>query len=257
MLLTILSLIVLLLTFASFTPQIQHVWRRRDAKGISSSYILLNLICATEHVFFGFFYIVNMREWSGFWTHHPINILDWVNFVQLTGVWAFFNVLFFLSLYFKPTSRLQKALLIAIYIFFLIISLVPLVIDATIDIFCPQKSQTAPIIVMLLVLGLYKQARASTFNLSLPGLKLQAVVFMLSAASWVLRLAFPWKAYLEQPQGHVPIYLVIPAWWQIIGFVAVDDAIFALGQGVLLWLALRRGKRLAASHPESRPLLGE
>jgi hypothetical protein len=113
-----------------------------------------------------------------------------------------------------------------------------------------------PVIVIPLILGLYKQARASSLNLSLPGLELQAVIFMLSAASWVLRLSFPWKAYLGQPQGRVPISLVIPAWWRMIGFVAVDDAIFALGQGILLWLALRREKRLAASDPERRPLLG-
>jgi hypothetical protein len=183
---------------------------------------------------------------------------------------------FFLCLYFKPISRLRKALIIAIYVFFLIISLMPLIIDATTDVFCPPQEPNCPeydrdpivlfegyhvfalvpVIGIPLILGLYKQARASSLNLSLPGLKLQAVIFMLSAGSWVLRLSFPWKAYLGQPQGRVPIYLVIPAWWRMIGFVAVDDAIFALGQGSLLWLALRREKRLAASDPERRPLLG-
>ncbi|KAF4205921.1 hypothetical protein CNMCM5878_006475 [Aspergillus fumigatiaffinis] len=217
MLLTILSLIVLLLTFASFTPQIQHVWQRRDAKGISSSYLLFNLICATEHVFFGFFWMVNMREWPGFWTHLPITVLDWVNFVQLTGVWALFNTP-------QRTSSVPPQ-----------------------EPNCPEYDRDpivlfegyhvfalVPVIVIPLILGLYKQARASSLNLSLPGLELQAVIFMLSAASWVLRLSFPWKAYLGQPQGRVPISLVIPAWWRMIGFVAVDDAIFALGQGILL-----------------------
>ncbi|PKX93913.1 uncharacterized protein P174DRAFT_512163 [Aspergillus novofumigatus IBT 16806] len=198
-----------------------------------------------------------MREWPGYWTHLPITVLDWVNCVQLTGVWA---------------------QLIAIYIFFLIISLVPLIIDAITDVFCPPDKPNCPeydrdpialfegyhlfalvpVIVTLLILGLYKQARASSLNLSSPGLKLQAMVFMLSAASWVPRLAFPWKAYLDQPQERVPIYLVIPAWWQMIGFLAVDEAMFALGQGILLWVALRREKRLAASDAERRPaVVGE
>jgi hypothetical protein len=53
--------------------------------------------------------------------------------------------------------------------------------------------------------------------------------------------------------------LIIPAWFHMIGFVAIDDAILALGQGVLavlLWLALRRERRLADSDAEREPLLG-
>lgn len=80
----------------------------------------------------------------------------------------------------------------------------PLIIDATTDVFCPPDKPNCPeydrdpivlfegyhvfalvpVIVTLLILGLYKQARASPLKLSLPWLKLQAVIFMLSAASW-------------------------------------------------------------------------
>jgi hypothetical protein len=162
-------------------------------------------------------------------------------------------------------------LIIASYVFFLI-SVVPLILQPTTDACHPGKPDCpkyygdpillfygyphfvwVPIIVTLFTLGLYKQARSSSLNLSLAGLSLQAVIFMLSAASWVFRLPFPWKALIEQPYGPVPMYLVIPAWFHMIGFVAVDDAIFALGQGVLavlLWLALRREKRLAGSDAE-------
>lgn len=156
--------------------------------------------------------------------------------------------------------------------------MVPLILQPTTDACHPEKPNCpeyygdpillfygyrhfvlVPIIVTLLILGLYKQARSSSLNLSLAGLRLQAVIFIFSAASWVFRLPFPWKTLLQQPYGRVPMYLVIPAWFHMIGFVAVDDAIFALGQGflaVLLWLALRRERRLADSDPQREPLLG-
>ncbi|KAE8375140.1 hypothetical protein BDV26DRAFT_283716 [Aspergillus bertholletiae] len=240
MLLTILSFLVLILSFASFAPQIRHVWWSKNARGILSIHLLFNLICSTEHVFFGFFYMVNSYHVPGVWSHSPINILDWVNLVQLTGVWVLFNVLFFLCLYFNPLSRLQKALIIAIYVYFLSIFLVPLIIDATTDIFCPPERPNCsimdrdplaffegfhnfyvmPITVTLLVLGFYKQAERPLLNLNITGLKLQTAIFVLSAVSWIVRLYFPWKMFLDQPWGPVPIYLVIPSWWQQVGFVA-------------------------------------
>lgn len=114
-----------------------------------------------------------------------------------------------------------------------------------------------PIITTLLILGFYEQVRQPPRNLSIIGLKLQAAIFALSAVSWILRLYFLWKTFLEQPRGPVPIYLVIPSWWQQVGFVAGDDAIFAVGQGILLRLALRQRRRGEASDAERQPLLGQ
>lgn len=31
--------------------------------------------------------------------------------------------------------------------------------------------------------------------------------------------------------------MIANAWYYMVGFVAVDDAVFALGQGMLLWLS--------------------
>ncbi|KAJ5947379.1 hypothetical protein N7466_000394 [Penicillium verhagenii] len=47
--------------------------------------------------------------------------------------------------------------------------------------------------------------------------------------------------------------MVINAWYHMVGFVAVDDAIFALGQAILLWLSLRQVRR--ADDGERQPLL--
>jgi hypothetical protein len=153
----------------------------------------------------------------------------------------------------------------------------PLIIDATTDTFCPPERPNCsvmdrdpiaffegvhnfyflPIIITLLVLGFYEQARLPLLNLNITWLKLQAVMFALSAVTWTLRLYFPWKIFLEQPRGSVPIYLVIPSWWQMVGFIASNDAIFAIGQGVLLRLALRQRRRVEAFDAERQPLLSQ
>lgn len=49
---------------------------------------------------------------------------------------------------------------------------------------------------------------------------------MLLAISWVLRVSVLWDLYLDG--GH-SIILIIDVWYHMVGFVAVDDAFFALG----------------------------
>lgn len=102
-----------------------------------------------------------------------------------------------------------------------------------------------------LVMGTFKQAHMPLQSQSLTGLKLQTAAFMLSAVSWVPRVSVPWDLYLDG--GH-PIILIINAWYHNVGFVAVNDALFALGQGILLWLSLRQIRR--AEEGERQPLLG-
>ena len=161
---------------------------------------------------------------------------------------------------------------VVIYLGFLIVSLAPVVADAVSDIFCPPHHPNCPeherdpialfqglhAVILLpflttipLVIGIIKQARMPLQTQSLTGLKLQTAAFMLSAVSWVPRVSVPWDLYLDG--GH-PIILIINAWYHMVGFVAVNDAVFALGQGILLWLSLRQ-IRLAGGG-ERQPLLG-
>lgn len=107
------------------------------------------------------------------------------------------------------------------------------------------------------MIGFYRQARKPTQNLSLIGLKLQAAIFTLSAVSWVFRLCFPWYLYREDPRGSWPLYLIFPMWYQGVGFVAIDDAAFALGQGILLYLGLQQQRRVKAADAERQPLLAQ
>lgn len=177
-----------------------------------------------------------------------------------------------LNLYHRPTSRLRKALTVVIYFGFLIISIVPIIADAVSDVFCPPHRPNCPeherdpialfqglhAVILLpfltttpLVIGIIKQARMPLKTQSLTGLKLQTAAFMLSAISWVPRVSVPWDLYLDG--GH-PIILIINAWYHMVGFVAVNEALFSLGQGILLWLSLRRSRR--AEEGERQPLLG-
>ncbi|OQD63043.1 hypothetical protein PENPOL_c010G04209 [Penicillium polonicum] len=184
--------------------------------------------------------------------------------------------LFGLGLYNSSASRLHKALTIIIYIGYLMISLVPVIIDSLTDVFCSTDKPNCPEVerdvifffmavhsnllfpfftVIPLVIGFYRQARKPTQNLNLIGLKLQAAIFTLSAISWVFRLFFPWYLYREDPRGSWPLYSILPAWYQGVGFVAIDDVTFALGQGVLLYLGLRQQRRVEAADAARQPLL--
>lgn len=176
-----------------------------------------------------------------------------------------------LNLYHRPTNRLRKPLIVVIYFGFLMVSIGPVIADAVSDIFCPPHHPNCPQIerdpialfhglhffILLpflttipLVIGIVKQARIPLQTHNITGLKFQAVAFTLSAVAWVPRVSVPWDLYLD---GTHPIILVINAWYHMVGFVTVDDAVFALGQGIFLWLSLRQIKR--AEERERQPLL--
>lgn len=96
-----------------------------------------------------------------------------------------------------------------------------------------------PIVTLLAVAALVVQAREtlsrpSSAALSLVGLAVQAAVFILLSLSWTARLVLPWDWRDVRPALHVLI-----TWYQLIGFVPVDHAVFAVVQAVLCWLATR------------------
>jgi hypothetical protein len=93
--------------------------------------------------------------------------------------------------------------------------------------------------------------------LSLVGLAAQGLVFTLVTLSWPWRLVFIWD---EIGREDVLKWAVLKAWLEVAGFVAVDYAVFALGQFVLLLMAVRRGLGhgdvSGVSAGETEPLLG-
>jgi hypothetical protein len=88
--------------------------------------------------------------------------------------------------------------------------------------------------------------------LSRVGQAAQAVVFALAAVSWVMRVRFPW----ELLDGHQVTFGVIVTWYELVGWAAVDNAVFALGQGVLLGVVSRHKVKVEeTSEGEAQPLL--
>lgn len=180
---------------------------------------------------------------------------------------------FSMAVYYSPASRAQKTKKMAIYILFLAISLIPLMIDATTNVFCSSGKVDCPVLerepmealfalhtniiqsatIALLVLSFYEQARQPVIDMSCTGLKLQVLPFAVSAVCWVFRIHIPWEMMREEIR-EPPFYVIIWVAFEIIGCAVSHDAIFAIGQAMLLWLALRRAN-VEASDAEIQPLL--
>lgn len=143
--------------------------------------------------------------------------------------------------------------MIGIYVSFLLVSLVPVLID----LWTSAKDEPyrkwggalftslhtlliIPIVTILCILAIVAQIREISSRqtpgaLSAVGLGVQAIVFGLVAVSWLGRLPFPWGE------------MGWKKWVVLVGWVTVDTAIFAVGQAVLFWLVIRRGRIGGAS----------
>jgi hypothetical protein len=84
----------------------------------------------------------------------------------------------------------------------------------------------------------------------------QGITSSLLAPSWLWRLSFPWN----EVNGDWLDWAVIKAWFQTVGFVSVDYAVFAVAQFALLLVAvrcrLRNGDISATSAGETELSLG-
>jgi hypothetical protein len=79
-------------------------------------------------------------------------------------------------------------------------------------------------------------------------LAIQAAVFAFVAISWIGRVKFPYEGFSERTWGF------LSTWFELVGWAAVDNGIFAIGQAVLLWGLLHQ-ERSGAYRAETEPLL--
>ncbi|KAJ5533118.1 hypothetical protein N7494_009670 [Penicillium frequentans] len=271
-----LRIILILLSGASYLPQLHRIWVHGNCQGISLSYLLLNLISATEQFTIGFFILVNHKGGTDLFVETPITTGDWLNLAQLTLVWALHLLLFILCLWFPPDNRtMYKFMLLTVYMLFALISIIPLFIDAIDrDFFGPPEWRNGgealfsgyhamfmnPIVTILALVALPCQARAiralpigDLKSLSLLGLQAQGVIFSAMAISWTMRVRF-----LDLSFKDVIAYgfLTLVSWYQMVGWAAVDNAVFALVQISLLCLVRNWGVvKMAVADRESEPLL--
>ncbi|KAJ5098338.1 hypothetical protein N7532_005339 [Penicillium argentinense] len=252
----------------SFAPQIWRIQKRQSIEGISLSYVLWNLISSTENVTIYIFTLVNQYDPSDktIFLHFPYSAGDWFSLAHCAVVTLLFLALFVQVLRYSD----RRTSLCIQYTAFLLISLIPLLIDGIV----PMRPWSRrfwlvgywalhsffiwPIITFLGFFSIYRQAqtiRAVPFpnSLSLHGLAVQAFVFMLLSVTWIFALPFPY----EKLEGQVNMNVLI-IWYASIGWVIVDSFVFAIGQTILLALALRR--RSSDDIPregETEPLLGD
>ncbi|KAH6873477.1 hypothetical protein B0T10DRAFT_235283, partial [Thelonectria olida] len=241
-------------------PQLRRVLAKGDSSNISLYYLLFNLISATEQFSLGFFYIVSHYDDSRIFVSTPRNVGDWLNLTQLTMVWIMFLALFATCIFFSPDTRGHKACVLAIYISFLLISIVPLIIDpvnAEVPysgwfsgiVFGAHFLWVGPIVTFLGVLALVVQWPKAA-ALSIAGLRAQAFIFAFVALFWIVRVEYP---VMERVSLRI-----LQNWYLSVGWVAVDNAVFAVTQFVLLCLAKHpKPKEVdsAARPDEEEPLL--
>ncbi|KAH4412192.1 hypothetical protein HBH92_108640 [Parastagonospora nodorum] len=258
--------ILLLITSAiSFIPQLLRTISRKNSTGISSFYVLFNLISTTEQFALTFFFIMNYPKDSDFFVHNPKNAGDWINFAQMSVIVVLWLTYFVVCLY-LPSDHRDCSVKIAIgtYITFLLVSVIPVFSDAAfasrgpdrrmeMDIFFGVHSQFLSwIITSFNVVAVYFQLKETRLRpqeraLSGLGLAVQAVIFTVVAFSWVGRIKFPY------PDGEIP-WTFLSTWYQLVGWATVNNGIFALGQAILLWIIA--GHRLDEQvYGETEPLL--
>lgn len=110
-----------------------------------------------------------------------------------------------------------------------------------------------------------KSARSSELSdapgnaLSICGLAVQAVVFAAVAFTWIWRVPIE-NANLGWGTWSWPVIALdnLMYCYNLVGFPAFDNGVFAMGQSVLFVSALRRGKgRENAMDRQQEPLLGK
>ncbi|KAJ5904642.1 uncharacterized protein N7473_001558 [Penicillium subrubescens] len=261
--------ILLILTIASFYPQIFRIQTTHTIRGISSLSILWCLIRATEQLTISIFSLyVDVGSDGNILLHDPPSKGDRFN------LWHFAIVtVLFLSLFLRVTLHSDRRnSLIAAYACYLFVSITPLpwILEATspfqgldqqffASIFYAVHSMLIyPIFTILGFVGIYYQAREILTipfpnALSLSGLAAQAVIFTLVSVTLIWALPFPY----EKSDGEFS-WRSFSVWYGVIGWIIVDNFVFALGQAVLLALGLLRSSSSnnGALGGETEPLLG-
>jgi hypothetical protein len=165
-----------------------------------------------------------------------------------------------------------RATVIGILVSYLLVSVVPIFIDAATpgthhD---PYRKWAgaffhgihsifiSPVVTVLAIAAFFVQARETLSRpdlgaLSLTGLVTQAIVFVVVALAWPWRLVFPW----DELKGRISLGVLI-FWFQTVGWVVVNNAIFATVQAMLFRLAIHHRRQKAMQldmNTETAPLL--
>ncbi|VUC26993.1 unnamed protein product [Clonostachys rosea] len=268
--------VLLVLNWGSFIPQVRRLRRKRDSSGVSLTYVLFNLINATEQFAFATFLTVN--DLGGLLIGDPHSRGDQINLVQFAGVLFLWLLIFVSSVRFPSNDNLRGlklAICPTIYVLYLLFAIVPLFVQRAVP--SPSgpgdapyegwivswaviihQSYLFPLTSVLCLASLIPQmhlihSRRRRGSLSFKGLGIQGTIFVIEAVGWAKRLAFPWDDFKGQPRLNVLIL-----WYQRVGWIPFNYLFLALVQKALFWMLIMH--RLHGSGRsqarERRPLLG-
>ncbi|KAI1379680.1 hypothetical protein F4677DRAFT_289765 [Hypoxylon crocopeplum] len=260
----VISGILLLFSIVSFIPQYSRILSRRDCAGIAPSYILLNLIVATEQFTICLHYFVSDEDSM---IPKPRTPGDWLNLAQFSAVLLCHLVLFGFYLIYSPSTLETSIFMVIIYIAFLLISVAPVIFESTLPpplhdgewpndhqwfsviLFAIHSLLVNPIVTILAVVALFPQwseivGSSEAGALSVATLATQAIVFAVVAFFWSLRLTLP------RPSEII-------AWYLFVGWAAIDNLVFAVVQGILYWISRLKLKEPLATTDETTPLIAE
>ncbi|KAI1392301.1 uncharacterized protein F4822DRAFT_123948 [Hypoxylon trugodes] len=263
-LLLVISSILLFLSVASFIPQYSRILSRGDCSRISPYYVLFNFIVATEQLTISLHFIIVNDAIMDNIVHTPPVAGDWLNLAQFSTVWVCQLILFGLYLRYSSLTRTNKYWMIVVYIAYFLISGVPVIIESTL---IPPSSGSSfneswwysvvffyihsvfinPVITALAIASLFPQRKELLLYqeigaLSPTGLVAQTTIFTIVAFLWIVRIPLPWGVRFT-------------AWYQVVGWAAVDNLIFALVQGILCWESRKLKSVGHTTDDESAPLL--
>ncbi|EIT77531.1 hypothetical protein AO1008_02849 [Aspergillus oryzae 100-8] len=261
------TLLLLILSIFSFLPQLRRLHQNGDSTGVSLIYLLCNVISATEQLTISFSYIF-IAQSSDFFIHNPPNVGDWLNLLQLAVTWGLSSTLFFFAISYYPACVRRKAFIVGIYIAFLSLSLLAAILCVLADpcgancgsqrwdygIFLGSHLIFVnPVVTLLALAALPAQLQELKWHghaaLSLTGLASQAVIFAVLSLSWLFRV----RVYYNL-SDFFRTWGSFISWYQLVGWAAVDHLVFAVVQGILFLIVLKR-KRTVTAEGENEPLL--
>ncbi|EXF83850.1 hypothetical protein CFIO01_03873 [Colletotrichum fioriniae PJ7] len=239
-----------ILGLVSFIPQYHRLREQGHCNGLSLYYVFFNLLSATEQLTIGLFLNVNngaaLRPDA--FVNTPATAGDWLNLGQLVVVCL---------------CSLYLGAVIAIFTVFLLFSIVPVLVDASLPSSRSEPRRWAqdifallhyvlliPLSTAFIIFAAILQAReirsrgGNAGALSLPGLAIQCITFSLVAISWVFRVKYP---------PYSPSWI---DWYRLIGWPVVNDGLAGCVRGFLLVIALREGMDEGWRSFERQPLLG-
>jgi uncharacterized protein with PQ loop repeat len=162
---------------------------------------------------------------------------------------------FFLALASSPSRKGPKAVAIIVYLAFFFITMVPTILLAFDD-YDEDNGWTsmvfglvlgfltdlvAPFVQLAGLLAFLPQARSiykhhGTGSISVRGLFVQAVVFLLVGISFIFRLKLPAKSWRNDHP--------VSQWYEVVGWATINNLIFALAQGLLGWIAVVQKRKV-------------